>query len=85
MATTIVAILTLIFVQLANLICANCEAGVKLVELPKGDIMEETALFNFDGVLLKENARPTFKLVRVANLKAFDKVPPFTSLVSIFN
>lgn len=73
------------FVQLASLICANCEAGVKLVELPNGDIIEETALFNFEGVLLKENARPTFKLVFVANLKALDNVPPFISLVSIFN
>jgi len=41
---------------------ASCDAGVKLVELPNGDIIELTARFSFDGVdLLKENVRPTCK------------------------
>lgn len=58
---------------------------MRFVELPKGDIIDETALFNFDGVLLNENARSTFSLVLLANLKAFDNVPLFTSLVSMSN
>lgn len=64
---------------------ANCEAGVRFVELPNGDIIEDMALFSLDGVLLKENARPTFSLVLLANLNAFDNVPLLTSLVSISN
>lgn len=58
---------------------------MRFVELPKGDIIEETARFNFEGVLLNEKARPTFIRVLFANLNAFDKVPLFTSLVSISN
>lgn len=47
-------------VQLARRICASCEAGVKELVLPKGDvIIVETARFSLLGVLLKENARPT--------------------------
>lgn len=53
--------------------------GVKEALLPKGE-----AMFLFlDGVLLKEKARPTFNLVLVASLNAFDKVPKFTSWVSM--
>lgn len=48
------------FVQLASFICASCDAGVSDWVLPKGDvIIVETARFSFDGVLLKEKARPT--------------------------
>lgn len=64
---------------------ASCDAGVMFVELPNGDIMVDIARFNFDGVLLKLNALPTFILVLVANLKAFDNVPTVTSLVSMSN
>jgi hypothetical protein len=48
------------FVQLASFIWAIWDAGVREFVLPNGDvIIVETARFNFDGVLLKENARPT--------------------------
>lgn len=57
---------------------------MRFVELPNGDIMEDTARFSFDGVLLKENARPTRIFVRfAANLIAFESVPLFTILVLI--
>lgn len=56
---------------------------MRFVELPNGDIIEDTALFNLDGVLLNEKARPTFRRVLFANLKAFDRVPLFISLVSM--
>lgn len=80
----LVAILTFKFVQLASRISASCEAGVRFVELPNGDIIEDTARFNLDGVLLlKEKARPTFIFVLVANLNAFERVPLFRSLVSM--
>lgn len=45
--------------QLASLICASCDAGVKLDVDPNGDIIEDIARFSFDGVLLNESARPT--------------------------
>lgn len=77
--------LTFILWHEANFILANCDAGVMFVELPNGDIIVDMALFNFDGVLLKLKARPTFILVLVANLKALDNVPTVTSLVSISN
>jgi hypothetical protein len=55
--------------QLASLICASCEAGVRFVVLPKGLIIVETARFNLLGVLLKLKARPTFIFVLEANLE----------------
>ena len=55
--------------QLANRICASCWlAGVRLLVEPNGDIIVDIALFSLLGVLLKLNARPTFILVREANL-----------------
>lgn len=55
--------------QLANRIWASCWlAGVRLLVDPKGDIIVDIALFSLLGVLLKLNARPTFILVREANL-----------------
>ena len=53
------------------------------MELPNGDIIDDTALFSFEGVLLKENARPTLSPVFVANFFALANVPLLTSLVSI--
>lgn len=51
---------TFMFVQLASFIWANWEAGVSDWVLPKDDvIIDETARFSFDGVLLNESARPT--------------------------
>lgn len=74
------------FVQLANRIWANCDAGVREFVLPNGEvIIVETALLSFDGVLLNENARPTFNLVLVANLSALDNVLKLTSLISTSN
>jgi hypothetical protein len=56
--------------QLASLIWASCWlAGVRLFVEPKGDIIVDMARFNLLGVLLKLNARPTFILVRDANLR----------------
>lgn len=50
---------TLIFVQLANFICAICVDGVsEFVLAYSGDVVD-TARFNFNGVRLKENARDT--------------------------
>lgn len=45
--------------QLASLICASCEAGVRLEVDPNGEIIDDIARFSFEGVLLNENARPT--------------------------
>lgn len=50
---------TLMLLQLASLICASCEAGVRLDVDPNGEIIEDIARFNLDGVLLKDSARPT--------------------------
>lgn len=46
--------------QLASRICASCAAGRLVVE-PNGEIMDDMARFSFDGVLLNDSARPTFK------------------------
>lgn len=48
------------FVQLCNLSWDSWEAGVRELVLPNGDvIIVDTARLSFEGVLLKENARPT--------------------------
>lgn len=75
--------LTLMLLYDASRMLASCDAGVMFVELPNGDIIVDMARFNFEGVLLKLNARPTLIRVRVANLNAFDRVPIVTSLVSM--
>lgn len=53
-------ILTLILLQDASRICASCEAGVRFDVEPKGEIIDDMARFSFDGVLLKDSARPTY-------------------------
>lgn len=67
-----VTLLTLRLLQLASLICASCEAGLRFIVLPNGLIIVETARFNLLGVLLKLKARPTFSLVREANLEKIE-------------
>jgi hypothetical protein len=62
-------LLTLRLLQLASLICASCDDGLKFIALPNGPIIVETARFNLLGVLLKVKARPTFIFVREANLE----------------
>lgn len=52
--------------------------GVSEMLLPNGEPIRF-----LDGVLLNENARPTFNLVRVASRNALDSVPRLTSLMSI--
>lgn len=51
---------TLMLVQLCSLSWDSCEAGVSEFVLPNGDvIIVDTARLSLEGVLLKENARPT--------------------------
>lgn len=59
--------------------------GVKETLLAAFEIGDVTfrCLRSRDGVLLKENARPTFNLVLVANLNAFESVPSGISLTSM--
>lgn len=59
--------------------------GVKETLLDAFEIGDVTlrCLRSRDGVLLKEKARPTFKRVLVANLKAFERVPRGISFTSI--
>jgi hypothetical protein len=53
-------ILTFIFVQFPNFMLSNCNAACIECLLPNGDVINiGTARFNFEGVLLNDNARQT--------------------------
>lgn len=47
--------------QLASRIWASWDAGVRFDVDPNGDIIDDMARFNFEGVLLNDSARPTWK------------------------
>lgn len=59
--------------------------GVSDTLLATRDIGDVTlrCLRSREGVLLNEKARPTFNLVRVANLNAFESVPSGISFTSM--
>lgn len=67
--------LTFMLLQLASRIWASCDAGVRLACEPNGEIMDDMARFSFDGVLLKDSARPTcYKRPHLSTLR-----PPVTT------